>query len=192
MGRYKAFEPEERLEKARDLFWEKGYNATSMQDLVDAMGLNRASIYDTYGDKHSLYIQCLSNYTMEAYRDYTKSCACFTSPLAAIENILRQAIDKTVGAGKSCMAVKSTFELGAVDATVQAIVKESSDHIIRTFETLLEKAKVAGEIKADKDVHLLASLIAANFSALWLNYILYEDPKMVGQLADFLMSVIRS
>ena len=72
MARNKAFEPEERLEKAKCLFWQKGYNATSMQDLVETMGLNRGSIYDTYGDKHSLFLQCLQSYTEGLFEDYRK------------------------------------------------------------------------------------------------------------------------
>ncbi len=73
MARKKEFDPEERMEKARDLFWEKGYNATSMEDLVQTMGLNRGSIYDTYGDKHSLYLQCLGNYAAEKLKEHKEA-----------------------------------------------------------------------------------------------------------------------
>ncbi|MEO6684473.1 MAG: helix-turn-helix domain-containing protein, partial [Dyadobacter sp.] len=75
MARKKEFDPEERMEKARDLFWEKGYNATSMEDLVQTMGLNRGSIYDTYGDKHSLYLQCLGNYAAEKLKEHKEAAS---------------------------------------------------------------------------------------------------------------------
>ena len=52
MGRAKEFDQEVVLDKAMQIFWEKGYEKTSMQDLVDHMGIHRRSIYDTFGDKH--------------------------------------------------------------------------------------------------------------------------------------------
>ena len=62
MARKKNFDEVEVLDKAVNLFWEKGYNATSIQDLVEGLGINRASIYDTWGDKHQLYLSALKRY----------------------------------------------------------------------------------------------------------------------------------
>ncbi len=62
MARTKDFDEQEVLKKAVCLFWNKGYNATSMQDLVDQLGISRSSLYDTYGDKHTLYLKALEEY----------------------------------------------------------------------------------------------------------------------------------
>src|ERR1700755_2679328 len=62
MARTKDFDENEVLCKAIDLFWRKGYNGTSMQDLVDGLGISRSSLYDTYGDKHTLFIKALESY----------------------------------------------------------------------------------------------------------------------------------
>src|SRR5579862_8099263 len=62
MARTKDFDEDEVLLKAVNLFWLKGYNGTSMQDLVDGLGISRSSLYDTYGDKHSLFLKALDNY----------------------------------------------------------------------------------------------------------------------------------
>jgi TetR/AcrR family transcriptional repressor of nem operon len=62
MARTKDFDEDDVLEKAVELFWRKGYNATSMQDLVDGLGISRSSLYDTFGDKHTLYIRALEKY----------------------------------------------------------------------------------------------------------------------------------
>src|ERR1700712_5791995 len=66
MARTKDFDENEVLTKAIQLFWYKGYNATSMQDLVDGLGISRSSLYDTYGDKHTLYIKALESYQGKA------------------------------------------------------------------------------------------------------------------------------
>ena len=57
MGRNKEFEEEAVLQKAMELFWKQGYEKTSMSDLVEHMGIHRKSLYDTFGDKHSLYLE---------------------------------------------------------------------------------------------------------------------------------------
>ena len=66
MARKKEFDEVEVLDKALDVFWKKGYSATSIQDLVDSMGINRASIYDTWGDKHNLYVESLKRYRQKS------------------------------------------------------------------------------------------------------------------------------
>src|ERR1700674_2814563 len=62
MARHKEFDREEALQKAMEVFWARGYEAASIQDLVRHMGINRQSLYDTFGDKHALYLQALDRY----------------------------------------------------------------------------------------------------------------------------------
>src|SRR6187402_2610436 len=71
MARTKDFDEKEVLKKAVYLFWDKGYNGTSMQELVDGLGISRSSLYDTFGDKHQLYLKALESYkqTQAAIRD---------------------------------------------------------------------------------------------------------------------------
>jgi len=191
MARKKEFDPEERMEKARDLFWQKGYNATSMEDLVQTMGLNRGSIYDTYGDKHSLYLQCLGNYAAEKLREH-KEAALGISPIEKVENMILSVVEATINTGKCCMAVNSTFELATVDQSVHTIINNNWKDIVDFFEQLLNDAKKAGEISADKDPRLLAEFIASNFTGLWQTYILSKDKNQVEKLAQFLIGTIRS
>src|ERR1700730_2144482 len=62
MARQKEFDRDEVLHKAMEVFWSRGYEASSIQDLVKRMGINRQSLYDTFGDKHTLYLQALDRY----------------------------------------------------------------------------------------------------------------------------------
>src|SRR5258708_16591859 len=62
MGGKKAFEPDQALKKAMSLVWERGYEGSSVEDLVQCTGLGRGSLYDTFGDKHSLYLAALDRY----------------------------------------------------------------------------------------------------------------------------------
>src|SRR5690554_3220753 len=65
MARTKEFDEHEILDRAMNLFWLKGYNATSAQDLVDNLGISRSSLYDTFVDKHSLFVKALQQYRKE-------------------------------------------------------------------------------------------------------------------------------
>lgn len=191
MARNKAFDPEERLEKARDLFWEKGYHATSMQDLVEAMQLNRASIYDTYGDKHALFLRCLSNYANEKREDYKRSAAGVQSPIQAVECVIRRAMERTLEEGKACMVTKSSFELAEADKDVHVVLKEDGVKLIAVFVELLKKAQDAGEIRKDRDPVMLANFIVASFSGLWQTNIVSKNKKLVCQMTDFLIEVVK-
>ena len=62
MARAKEFNPDEALDKAMHVFWHKGYEATSMEDLLEAMNLNRGSLYDTFGDKRQLFLKVMDRY----------------------------------------------------------------------------------------------------------------------------------
>jgi TetR/AcrR family transcriptional repressor of nem operon len=191
MARNKAFDPEERLQKARDLFWEKGYHATSMQDLVEAMQLNRASIYDTYGDKHALFLQCLGSYAKQKQEEYKAAAAGAASPIDAVEAIIRKALERTLQEGKACMVVKSSFELAAADREVNNVLQNDGARLTDILEVLLKKAQSAGEISKQRDVNMLANYIIANFSGLWQTYIISQNKKLVTQMAEFLVEVVR-
>jgi TetR/AcrR family transcriptional repressor of nem operon len=189
MARNKAFDPQEKLEKAQDLFLEKGYSATSMQDLVDGMQLNRASIYDTYGDKHALFQQCLKNYGKDKLLDY-KQCCKETSPLAAVEHIMRTTLNKRQE-GKTCLMVKTSFELASMDEGIREMVQQQAKQSIAVLQDLLEKAKELKEIPADKDPATLAQFLYASFSSLWMMDVLFNDKNMLDKLVDHILNSVR-
>lgn len=192
MARNKEFDPAEKLEKARNLFWQKGYNATSMQDLVDTMGLNRGSIYDTYGDKHSLYLECLKSYVNAS------TCNCNTlisesiSAMQAIEDIIDATVESAISNNKSCMVVKSTFEMAACDAQVKDLAKNNCVQTSALFEGLIKKAQKTGEIKKNLDPALLASFIVSSFSGFSQNYALFGDAKQVRKMAGLLIESMKA
>ena len=191
MARNKEFDPTEKLEKARDLFWEKGYHATSMQDLVSQMKVNRGSMYDTYGDKHQLFIESLQNYAKETYSEYKQAATGAKSPFKAIELIVRKAIQRSFEEEKVCMIVKSSFEMAPLDNDVKEILKQLSNALISIFEDLIEKAQQAGEISTNKNARQSAQFIVGSFAGLWQMQALYNDRVMVEQMAKSTLDSLR-
>lgn len=183
MARNKEFDPTEKLEKARDLFWEKGYHATSMQDLVSQMQVNRGSMYDTYGDKHQLFIESLQNYAKETYAEYKQAATGEKSPFKAIELIVKKAIQRSFEEEKVCMIVKSSFEMAPLDNDVKEILKQLNNALISIFEDLIGKAQQTKEISAEKNARQSAQFIVGSFAGLWQMQALYNDRTMVEQMA---------
>ena len=190
MARNKAFDPQERLEKAQELFREKGYSATSMQDLVEGMQLNRASIYDTYGDKYALFQQCLQNYAKDKLSGFQQCCKNDCSPLAAIEHIMRKTLS-SCQEGKTCLMVKTSFELASMDEGIREMVQQEAKQSIGILQELLENAQEIGEISREKDPATLAQFLYASFSSLWMMDVLFNDKRMLDKIVSHILQSIR-
>ncbi len=168
VARTKAFDRDAVLEKAMYSFWQHGYEATSMQDLVDAMGINRQSLYDTFGDKHELYLE-----TLEHYR-----CGEGTAFLAALneQKPLRQRLEKMFELiieeamsdkdRKGCFIANATLELANQDKAVCSFVAQNFENSVKKFEQVLTLAKVKGELSHDKNVKALAVFIVNTIGGL--------------------------
>jgi TetR/AcrR family transcriptional repressor of nem operon len=187
MARKKEFDPVEMLERARDIFWEKGYHITSMEDLVTHMQVNRRSMYDTYGDKHKLFIESLRNYALETYEEYRLAALGENSALKAIKLILNKAIKRSFEQNKVCMIVKTSFEVGALDSDIMELLKQLNLKLILILEDLIIKAQVNNEVNRNKNAKESAQFIVGSLAGLWQMQILYNDIEMIQQMAKRLI-----
>ncbi|CAM4365125.1 transcriptional regulator, TetR family [Pedobacter westerhofensis] len=192
MPRSKEFDYDQKLEIARNLFWEKGYHATSMNDLVDTLKLNRSSIYDTYGNKHSLFIKCLSSYILKKENQYKEAGKKGKSPLEAVHLIIKSVVKNMILEAKTCMSVKTTVELGKTDEETQALLNQQAKDSVILFSGLLQQAKEQGELAENKDPETIAHFIVASFSSLWNADIIFKDKKLTQKLTDHLISTINT
>lgn len=190
MARLKEFDPKDKLEKARDLFWKKGYYATSMQDLVNDMKINRGSMYDTFGDKHKLFMSSLKSYVAETHSEYKKAVSDETSPMKSIEKIIQSAIRRSFEEGKVCMVVKTSFEMAPFDDGIKELLQQSTNALTQIFEDLLLKAQKVGEFDSKRDAKDTATFIVASFAGFWQMQALYDNRKMIDQLAENLMNYL--
>src|SRR5471030_1502621 len=126
MARTKDFDEDEVLGKAIDIFWYKGYNGTSIQDLVDGLGISRSSLYDTYGDKHTLFIKALESYKKSASGDM---CG-IVSNAASAKEAIRQLLEFTTRIllndeqHKGCFLVNAEVEVAPHDKEVSDVICE--------------------------------------------------------------------
>ena len=120
MARPKQFDPDQATQEALDTFWERGYGATSVQDLLEEMGLNRGSLYGTFGDKKQLFLAVLDKYYEQCGADFQRVLDEPASPRQALRDLLdRVARECTGGEGtRGCLAAKAAMELAPHDKDV--------------------------------------------------------------------------
>ena len=163
----KSFDSDAALQKAMEAFWARGYEATSMQDLVDCMGLGRGSLYATFGGKRSLFVQALRRYDERHRRDWTARLAAAAPPreaiLAAFAGVIEAALDGDRRDG--CLLVNTALELAPHDQEIAAIVACGLREMEGFFADMLIRAQAAGEVPghvvpAETAKALLALLVA--------------------------------
>ena len=115
MVRHKEFDPDEAVGDAMALFWERGYEATSVQDLVERTGVGRRSMYDTFGDKHSLYLRALDRYMELAESGFRRAADTAPDGLSAIRGLFRALLEASGEDSRGCLVVNSATELGPSD-----------------------------------------------------------------------------
>lgn len=186
MARRKEFDREVVLERAMDLFWHKGYEATSVQDLVGQMGISRGSLYDTFGDKHSLFIAVLDRYR-EATA--TKMLQGLENPDAGLEAI-RQFFNAIVLAlssqtiCKGCLVVNSMVELASHDPQAARLLRAHLSRMERAFYRALRRARSLGEISDRHDLHALAQFLIGTASGLSVVAKTSPNPQVLQNMVD--------
>lgn len=149
-GRPRAFDKDQALERALLLFWSRGYGATSVQDLVDALALERGSLYGAFGDKRQFYLAAVQLYWDTYERELV--AALEAGPvLPALREVLAnpvraQEFASDVGAPQGCMIGNTTAELVPNDAEASEIVARSHARFIQIVADALRRAQADGEV----------------------------------------------
>jgi TetR/AcrR family transcriptional repressor of nem operon len=161
MARTKDFDENEVLTKAIQLFWHKGYNGTSMQDLVDGLGISRSSLYDTYTDKHTLFIKALESYQNTGAGKIQAIIDNSGSAKETVKRLLEFAINELLGdkQHKGCFMVNAEIEVAPHDAEVNNLVCKNDQQMEEAFYQVIQKGKDSGEIKNRQDARALARFI---------------------------------
>lgn len=161
MARTKDFDEEEVLNKAIQLFWQKGYNGTSMQDLVDALGISRSSLYDTYTDKHTLFVKALESYQKAGTTKIQEIIGQTGSAKDAVQKLLELTTTDLLNdeQQKGCFMLNAKVEASAHDAEVQTVLCRNDRQMEEAFLQIIQKGKDSGEIKNPLNALALARFI---------------------------------
>ncbi|PKJ55559.1 TetR/AcrR family transcriptional regulator [Bacillus sp. SN10] len=166
MGRKISFNKEHALNKAMHLFWEKGYDATYISDLIETMGISRSTLYDSFGDKDALF-----KLVLEHYKNYgsQKRNLLFSgiNTKASLTSFFYQHIEKCYSdeIPKGCIITNSSLLIGQIDPAIEEILINDFNELENVFKQVIEDGKKKGEISQEADAELGAySLLSLNHS----------------------------
>lgn len=151
MARSKEFDEKAVLRKAMELFWEQGYEKTSMQDLVDHMGIHRRSIYDTFGDKRSLFLASLNHYEELIVNEMESIISSTSSIKQAIRDVFIFILNSIEQYPKGCLTVNAAIELSLLDKEIGRIVTKMFNRTEDMFNNLIKRGQTSGELSKEID-----------------------------------------
>lgn len=168
-GRPRAFEPEVALKQALDTFRQTGFSATSLDDLSAAMGINRPSVYGTFGDKRELFLKAYQRYRGETNALFAPAFDPKLTLRQMLEMVFATAIKIYLSGEKGprgCFTVMTAASEAMSDPEIREIVQKAILNADRTFAERFRLAMTLGELPAASDCDTLAKLLSASIQSI--------------------------
>ena len=149
LGRPAEYDKERSLNAALAVFWRKGYEATSLADLCEAMGMSKSTLYAVFGDKHQLFLSAIQAYSDDLVAELRKNYEMSPGPIEFIEQVLRSAAREAGPRGerRGCLVMNSATEFAQSDRDVARIVGHTLEQMAGVFATALARARRDGKIQ---------------------------------------------
>lgn len=179
MARRREFDEEKALDAAMQLFWEKGFEATSLSDLTSRMGIQRPSIYSTFGDKRGLFEAALRKYTSShaalVRRNLQNKSSVKEAFRAFFENMVAKEYEKIPNWG--CFCINSMVELAPHDEKFEILTREHQMYLSVIFQETIERGLRSGELDTDINAKSLAQTLV--ISLIGLTVFMKSRPEQV-------------
>ena len=193
MARPKEFDREAALAAAMQVFWAKGYDATSTDDLRHAIGIGRQSLYDTFGGKRTLYLEALRRYQDDSVAARIKTLRAAASPLSAIEQFLVAVARETpTQRAMGCMGVRAICDFGTSDPDVSALGKSAGTVVESALEDTLREAKAKNEVRSSLNVRAAAQFLQATLTGLKVAARAGSTPNALRGIAEVAVDGLRT
>lgn len=163
MARPKEFDEANVLKKAMILFWQQGFESTSMQDLVNHMGIHRRSIYDTFGDKHTLFMKALNLYEEMIARNLILQVNKIDSTRLALRKLFELTVFNKGDLPRGCLTVNSAVELTLSNPEIAEKTTESFAKMESFIYERLVVGQQNGELSPELELESLAQFIHNSF-----------------------------
>lgn len=187
MARIRSFNEEEVVQKAQSVFWLKGYEATSVADLVESTGLNRGSLYNTFGGKRELFLRTLLQYDQQVRRKTLADLEALDDPLKAFENFFNDLLEETIEDEdrKGCFLINTSLDFQGHDPKIQELLKQGMKEMEAFFRRGIEVSQARNLVEKNLDAasiakSLLGSVVAIRvlgrgvFDKHWLQHLVEE------------------
>ena len=192
MPRAKTFDEQQVLNQAMELFWERGYAATSIQDLVTHLGVSRASLYDTYGGKEELFNKAFSSYRKQGLDHVSSLFQSEPDVRKGFQKLFNGAITESVQdpSRKGCFAVNTTTELIPGNDAIAATLLENKNAMELAFFNYLKSGVAAKQLSSDKDWKTIAEMLFMQFNGLRVVAKIEPDQSKLRKSMDLALSLL--
>lgn len=193
MARPREFDQDAALQQAVQVFWRKGYAATSTDDLLAAMRIGRQSLYNAFGDKRGLYLAALDAYQQASVDGHIERLSAPASPLAGVRDLLTGLIaedEETRALG--CMGVGAACEFGASDPDLAERRQASQKRLRTRLIARLREGRQAGEIDPSLDPEDAADFILIGMTGLQVAARAGAGAEQLKSLARFTTERLRA
>lgn len=190
MGRSKEFEENTVLQKAMELFWQQGYEKTSMSDLVEHMGIHRKSIYDTFGDKHALYLKVIDHYGEFSTAKFKAETLKAKTSYQAIQYIFDYIIEGNEDKHYGCLFVNATTECGPWDQDVLEKTENAFSYAENFIAEIIKKGQEDGEFSKEYDNELLGDILHNTLLGLRVLVKTSASKEKMHNIANFFLDLL--
>lgn len=190
MPRVEIFNRELVLDQMVNVFHNKGYNATSMQDLVDATGLNRSSLYNSFGNKLSIFLESLRVYQHKANRKTSSLLLKSNNAIEAIVSIFKMDTN-TDGKNNGCLISNCTSEMANQEVTINSFLKANRDNMVAFLEDIVEQGQQEGIINKNNTSKAYALYLFSALQGYRSTEILLKDKQKLNSIIDIILSNLK-
>jgi AcrR family transcriptional regulator len=188
MSRPKEFDVDFAVEAAVEVFRAHGFEGTSAQMLVDAMGIGRQSLYDTFGDKWGLYLAAVRHYSQKEVRAHCEVLASHEKAIDGIRAMLGRVVDD---ASRGCLGLSSTVEFGCARPDLVKIRDASGGALTRALRDALVKARRQGDVAAELDLDDLAAFLMTMITSIRLAARSGAGKAQISAMIDLALRALR-
>lgn len=195
MARPREFDVQEALNAAMSEFWERGYEATSMEDLLDAMGLTKGSLYKAFGDKHNLFLMSLQDYLDRLFERMKESVESSSDDpveslltlMGVVENLCCKQLTP-----RGCFAVNTVVELSQRDEKASEMLKHHLVRVEKLLAKLITCGQQSGDFRSDISAeHLAEALFVYLFGMLAQSRGIANQAR-TKRLSSFALAILQS
>lgn len=190
MARSKEFDIDAVLRKAMYLFWSQGYEKTSMKDLVETMGVHKRSMYDTFGDKHALFMKVMERYNESVEASIDARIQDQTSAKQAIRSIFEMVISLDDVRPPGCLVVNTACELSLLDPEAAAIVNAYFAETENLLCGLITHGQDTGEISRHYDAVRLSQYLFNSLTGLRVLVKTTTDRQKLESIIDMTLAIL--
>jgi len=190
MARPIGYNPHEVLTKTMNIFWTKGYEATSIQDIVKATGLKPGSLYNIYGNKDGLFEAVLEMYAKNALEEALKILNKSNNPIENIENFLYEVVATSISNEETngCLLVKTLLVVSHKDKKIQSYITDVFSNVETILKETLQKAINAEQTKVNA-IHFSKFIITTIYGA-HVYYKSNHDKSALQETLHFLLEIL--